>query len=31
MDAKEVFMESYLSHELQQYDVEKNGNLLSLA
>ena len=31
LDAKQVFMESYLSHELQQYDVEKNGNLLSLA
>ena len=30
MDAREVFMESYPSHELQQYDVEKNDNLLSL-
>jgi len=29
-DARKVFKESYLSHEMEQYDVEKNDKLLKL-
>ncbi|MCL4349583.1 ribonuclease Z [Ferroplasma acidiphilum] len=30
-DAKKVFPESYLSHELEQYDIEKNDRLISIS